>query len=193
MHTDSKKRRSFVALLLAAGDVKCYTMTIAARQALNDCREAVDLLVDGVQGSEWRIRWVLAIVLLRVVGHVLDKVDGYQSPRYRSAIDSWWTNMKQAKPEPIIFWCFIDEERNSVLKEYRICAGQGVSIRVPTLHLDIKTGQEWSDPDPPLSPVYNYTITSGPFKGKDPRVILREAIEWWACQLDFIDKTVSAA
>lgn len=184
--------RSRFRLFVAAGTMSTK-MTTAARQALNDCREAVDLLVDGLQGSEWRRRWVLAIVLLRVVGHVLDKVDGYQSPRYRSAIDSWWTNMRQKKPEPIIFWCFIDEERNSVLKEYRSRTGQGVSIRVPTLHLDIKTGQQWSDPDPPLSPEYTYTITSGPFKGKDPRVVLREAIEWWVCQLDFIDKMVGAA
>jgi hypothetical protein len=86
--------------------------------------------------------------------------------------------MKQKKPNPIIFWCFIDEERNSVHTEYLSRAGQGASIRVPMLRLDIRTGQEWSDPDPSLSPVYNYTITSGLFKGKDSRVILQEAIEW---------------
>jgi hypothetical protein len=168
-------------------------MTIAARHALDDCREAVDLLIDGVQGSEWRRRWVLAIVLLRVVGHVLDKVDGCQSPHYRSAIDNWWVMLKQTRPEPSIFWEFIEEERNSVLKQYRSRAGQGVSIRVPTLYLNMKTGEQWSDPDPPLPPLYHHTVVSGPFEGRDHRDVLREAIQWWVCQLDSIHRTVSEA
>jgi hypothetical protein len=166
-------------------------MTIAARQALEDCVAAVESLIDGVQGGEWRRRWVLAIVLMRVVGHVLDKVDGEQSPKYRYAIDSWWLRLKTSKPEPPIFWQFIDEERNSVLKQYRTRAGQGVTVRVPTLYLNTKTGEQWSDP--PLPVLYHYLINSGPFEGRDQRDVLREAIEWWGCQLDAIDKVASEA
>jgi hypothetical protein len=101
--------------------------------------------------------------------------------------------LKQTKPEPSIFWQFIEEERNSVLKQYRSRAGQGVSIRVPTLYHNMKTGEQWSDPDPPLPPLFHYTIVSGPFEGRDHRDVLREAIQWWAFQLDSIDKTVSEA
>jgi hypothetical protein len=173
--------------------VRPTTMTIAARQALDDCREAVELLIDGVQGSEWRRRWVLAIVLLRAVGHVLDKVDGNQSPHSRSAIDHWWAKLKQTRPEPSIFWEFIDEERNSILKQYRSRAGQGVTVRVPTLCLNVKTGEQRSEPDPPLPPLYHYTLISGPFEGRDHRDVLREAIQWWACQLDSIDIMASEA
>jgi hypothetical protein len=162
-------------------------MTLAARQVLEDCVVAVDSLVDDIQGDEWRRRWVLAIVLLRAVGHVLDKVDGEISPSYRSAIDSWWFKLNESKPEPNIFWQFIDKERNSVIKQYRNPVCTGVTVRVPTVYFDMKTGEHWTVPDPSLPVLYNYSISSGPFEGKDHRDILREAIEWWGYELDTID------
>ena len=166
-------------------------MTITARQALEDCRVALDSLVDGIKGGEWKRQWLLAIVLLRAVGHVLHKVDRKQSQAYRSAIDSWWSEMQMTKPEPAIFWQFIEEERNSTIKEYRTHAGQGVTIRVPTLHVNILTGAQWSDPSLPT--LYHYTIVSGPFMGRDHREVLGEAIAWWEGELDAIDRVAAEA
>ncbi len=163
-------------------------MTTASRQVLEDCVVAVESLADNIQGDEWRRGWILAIVLLRAVGHVLDKVDGKQSPSYRSAIDSWWLKLNKSKPEPHIFWQFIEDERNNVIKQYRNPACTGVTVRPPTLYIDMKTGEKWTDPDPPLPVLYNYSISSGPFEGKDYRDILREAIDWWGHQLDTIDR-----
>ncbi|MDL5030631.1 hypothetical protein QRD43_01830 [Pelomonas sp. APW6] len=94
-------------------------MTTAAREALDDCKGALAELADGVQGGQWRRRWIISVVLLRAVGHVLDNVDGSRSAAYRLAIDSWWSQLKASKPEPAIFWSLIDEERNTILKEYQ--------------------------------------------------------------------------
>jgi hypothetical protein len=54
-------------------------MTAAARLVLDDCRGALADLKEGVQGAEWRRRWIVTVVLLRAVGHVLEKVDGAAS------------------------------------------------------------------------------------------------------------------
>src|SRR5207245_1310981 len=59
------------------------------------------------------------VALLRSVGHVLDSVDGETAPELRRAIDEEYTKLKDSKPAPSIFWEFIHEERNMVLKEYR--------------------------------------------------------------------------
>jgi len=90
-------------------------MTRAARSVLEDCVAAKDALRYGIQGSEWRRAWVTAIVLLRGVGHVLDKIDGESDAQLRIAIDRKWDEAK-----PPIFTEFIDRERNNIVKEYRI-------------------------------------------------------------------------
>src|SRR5450759_1169232 len=105
-------------------------MTARARIVLSDARDALSDLADGVSGSEWRRRWVTAVVLLRAVGHVLDKVDAESSPAMCRAIAEAWRGLPASKPEPRIFWDFIDAERNNVLKEYVLAAGQGVTVFV---------------------------------------------------------------
>ena len=164
-------------------------MTVAAREVLEDCSQAVAGLVDGLQGNEWRRQWILAIALLRAVGHVLDNVDGKRTPKYRIAITNWWKSIGRTKPDPTIFWQFIEQERNLILKEYQMNAGQGVSIRVPLAYFNVKTGEEWTTP--PLPTLYHYTINAGPYKGRDQRNVLKEGIEWWANQLNAIDEAAS--
>lgn len=88
-------------------------MTPAAREALEDCRVALGDLSDEVQGRQWRVRWFACVVLLRAVGHVLDKVDGPRDPKLRRAIDQWWATLNASKPNPAIFWSFIDEDRRN--------------------------------------------------------------------------------
>jgi len=79
----------------------------------------------------------------------------------------------ETKPEPTIFWCFIREERNNLLKKYKFGANIGTTIEVPTAILkrnpdgtieQVGTkgeGKSWRD----------YNITDGPFKGKDQREV----------------------
>lgn len=151
-------------------------MTKAARDVLEDCRGAVDEIVDGIQGRVWRRRWVATVVLLRTVGYVLARVDAKVSPRYKQAIDEAWKKLSRSKPEPIIFWEFIEVERHNIVHEYELGAGQGA-----TVHLGQNKPTE-----------HHYLINSGPFAGRDQRAVLKEAIAWWESYLDSIDKTANA-
>lgn len=161
-------------------------MTQAARKVLEDCRGALDDLQDGIQGAFWRRRWISAVVLLRTVGHVLRNIDSMTSPALKEIIEKEWNTLQKTRPEPKIFWEFIEMERNNILKEYQINAGQGITVRIPTLHINLKTGEQYSDP--PLHSLYHYTINSGVYKGRDQRDVLKEAIEWWQKYLDVIDR-----
>lgn len=118
-------------------------MTTAACQVLEDCRGARSELVDRIQGSAWRRRWIVAVALLRAVGHVLDKVDGSRSASHkRAGVTRWWKALGSSKPKPEIFWLFIDEERNAIVKEYEINAAQGVTIQIGGIELNLRTGEQ---------------------------------------------------
>src|ERR1035437_960735 len=104
-------------------------MTSHARDVLEDCKVAAGELRDGIAGREWRIRWVTAVALLRSVGHVLRNVDAPTDPILESVITEAWSKLSHTKPEPAIFWRFIEDERNNILKEYRISAGLGITVR----------------------------------------------------------------
>jgi hypothetical protein len=155
-------------------------MTQNARKVLEDCRFALSTFSDGIQGIEWRLKWVTIVALLRAVGHVLGKVDGKSdiNPNISRTIEDKWDLLEKTKPNPVIFWEFIYKERNNILKSYDINAGQGVTIHVGT---------------EPATATYNYPITSGYFKGREQRGIIKEAIEWWQSYLDSIDSIFSNA
>jgi hypothetical protein len=148
-------------------------MTSSARLVLDDCRGAVEEIFDGIQGPTWRRRWITAVTLLRTVGYVLGAVDTKVSPEYKRAIDTAWSALNASKPAPAIFWEFIDTERHNIVHEYEVGAGQGVTVFL---------GQK-------RSPEYHYLLNTGPFAGRDQRVVLREAISWWESYLDAIDRS----
>ena len=161
-------------------------MTENARMVLEDCKQALSEIEDGVTGSQWRIRWVAAITLLRTVGYVLHNVDGLRDTLLRQIIDNAMQDLKQTKPQPEIFWNFVVLFRNNILKEYNISAGQGVTIRPGTLYVNLKTGYQHSGTSGPTT--YSYTINEGCYKGRDQREVIQEAINWWEQHLERIDK-----
>ena len=163
-------------------------MTIAARQVVEDCRGALAELADDVQGPTWRRRWIVSIVLLRTVGHVLDKVDGARSPKHREAIARWWKELGATKPKPEIFSLFVEEERNTIVKQYQTNAGQGVTVQLGGVQISMGTGQQQADPPGP--PIFHYTMNAGYFKGRDQRDLIAEAIHWWEGELNAIDTSL---
>jgi hypothetical protein len=80
----------------------------------------------------WEAILTACIAILRSVGHVLDKVDGKTNPRLRQSIDSWWVKIKEGEQSknPPIFWAFIDEERNLILKKNQLRTGESTMVGV---------------------------------------------------------------
>jgi len=70
---------------------------------LRNAEGAASEIQDGVMGREWRIRWASVVVLLRVVGHVLKKVDAARDPLLEQVINEKWQQLNTSKPEPLIF------------------------------------------------------------------------------------------
>ncbi len=104
-------------------------MTILAREVLSDCERLLGELTPEMPATLWRPRWAGLVALLRAVGHVLDKVDGARSPEARQVIDEAWMEPRGCKPEPKIFWEFIDAERNNVLKAYTLSVSVNITVR----------------------------------------------------------------
>jgi hypothetical protein len=148
-------------------------MTERARMVLSDCVDAHTELVGGLQGSAWRRRWTTVVVLLRVVLHVLDKVDAAADPALRRALDQLWSDLVSTKPTPELLWRFIEEDRNLILKEYAHRAGQSATVFVGTGTSDT-----------------TYHMNAGPFEGRDPRAVAADRDGWLAQLLDDLDSTV---
>jgi hypothetical protein len=100
--------------------------------------------------------------------------------------------MNASKPEPRIFWGFIEEERNNILKGYRSSAKQNVTIFLSAVRLNVIVGGQVVSapppPPPPPDPLYEHVMAEGPFIGRDPRDLVGEAINWWRDYLDEIDR-----
>jgi hypothetical protein len=98
--------------------------TLAAWEPFNDC---VSILFhfqnsDFVDGDdelhEWRLYWVAGVTLLRTIGHVLAKVDEKSSPVHAKTIRLLWNRLQRDRKSSAIFWDFIEDERNNLLKTY---------------------------------------------------------------------------
>ena len=146
-----------------------------ARNVLADCRHALHLLQDEVRPDTFRVLWVAAVSLARAVGHVLQKVDAEQNDAVKRAATSAYGAWKTDKPGNAIFWDFIEEERNRVLKQYEAGFFSG--------SVDVLAGGEIHSLDENLF----CPITDGRFAGEDCRDILEQAIEWWERQVSEIE------
>jgi hypothetical protein len=160
-------------------------MTQRARVVLDDCRGALLELTYGLQGAQWRRRWIACIVLLRAVGHVLEKVDAKASKAVCDAMNNEYLKLKQTQPNPQIYWNFIVDDRNLILKEYKFTAGQGIRAIGGKANYDEFGNLLDSKPG---SIEYLYIINTGPFAGRRQHDLIQEAIDWWQDHLDKIDE-----
>ena len=180
-------------------------MTRAARVVLADAEQLLNEFRVLKFAPGHRARWAGLVALLRAVGHVLDKVDGEQEedPHIRGmvrcpdgvyyqfdaaaakamsqAIRAAYQDLKQSRPEPKIFWEFIEQERNNILKEYQSGA---CFLRL------YQPGN--STPGPRQPPPEMFVMQDGPFAGHDAADVAEQAIHWWGTYLDRIDKRAAA-
>jgi hypothetical protein len=154
-----------------------------ARTVLEDCRAALDRVDSAANQQQFRLAWVALVVLLRAVGHVLQKVDAASSAATRRAIDAKWAKWNQDPENHKIFWDFIECERNNVMKEYRPGTHPGdVEVVV-----DGAGAQDLFV----LTECLFKPLLEGPFAGEDGRDVATEAIAWWEEQLTDIENDVN--
>jgi hypothetical protein len=124
---------------------------------------------DVADGSEeitnWRLFWVAGVALLRTVGHVLAKVDSKGSRHQQQAIGSLWAEWNADRESSAIFWNFIEEERNNLLKTYSF-------------------GAQFA---------YDGYLASIVFRdGSDAFQLYRQAVYWWREQLMKLEAKIAA-
>lgn len=168
-------------------------MTRTARQVLIDCEIALEMLEAEQDLVRWRVHWAGALALLRAVGHVLHKVDS-ADPKVRHQVDVAYDRWKSNKTENAIFWEFIEQERNNILKEYRFNLHPldqvDVAVTMTAHHPD--TGEIVQLPQmfPIRENIYR-PILDGYSEGDDARDVYREALNWWKTELTAIEHGLS--
>jgi hypothetical protein len=156
-------------------------MTATARKILRDLQVAHELLETEESAERFRVHWVAAVALCRTVGHVLQKIDSNTSPQLKAAISQIYASWKAEPEVHHVFFEFIEDERNAVLKEYEFGFLSG-----PVDFLVLPSGFIST-----LEDNLFYPLSSGRFTGEDCRDVLGLAINWWQTQLSEIDAAIA--
>jgi hypothetical protein len=154
-------------------------MKLKARTVLNDCKNAHTLLESELDETRFRLIWVAGVALLRAVGHVLQKVDAEHSPALKAEIKQLYEGWKRNKEVNAIFWQFIEDERNNILKEYEVgfLAGPIDVVFDPN-------AESFAIDENLFAP-----IAYGLYAGEDGRDVIADAIIWWEVQLALIENS----
>ncbi|WP_037382643.1 hypothetical protein [Sinorhizobium americanum] len=121
-------------------------------------------LVDGDEElPDWKLPWIAGIALLRTIGHVLAKVDANKSRDHSREIEHFWRALKSDRESSRIFWDFIENERNNLLKTYTFGAR--------LVRDEDGSYVEFND-------------------GSDAFQTFRQAVYWWRYQLSLIEAAI---
>ncbi len=160
-------------------------MTAAARLVLQDCRHALREFDSTVSGARWRVIYMANVALLRAVYHVLEARDVPNDARLKREFGVWKTELLRTKPSPEIYWRFIVDERNQLLKEYT--ATPVTNSLVPEIRFNLGSGTE------NMGLIrQQYLMAEGHFAGQEQRQLIKRAIEWWEQELDGLERSSAA-
>ena len=102
---------------------------------------------------------------------------GTLADQFHSKSASW----KADRARHAVFWEFIENERNQVLKQYELGFLPGtVAVAVD--------GEVFQLGDTLFSP-----MSAGPYAWEDCRDVLAEAVEWWQVQLNQVEAMMVSA
>lgn len=165
-------------------------MTTGARKVLFDCRVALGMLEDETDTQRWRVTWVGAVALIRVVGHVLDKVDGRANQELGRLANARFARWKIGAGDDRLFVEFIDRERNNILKQYSFGVDTSEVVRLDVVSTDqerVPLVEGTFDLDENL---FRPVVWDGAIE--DARDLYGEAINWWQRQLDELDSELDS-
>ncbi len=162
----------------AEGESNKVSITKEAREVLCRCQYFAEKLREDPSGVAWEAEFSAALALLRSVGRVMDTTKTNQ----------WWLDLKANREANAL----IDNERNLILKEAQLRAGQSVTVFIQGVSATGRAANEVPvlTPDKPRAPrasVHSYKMNDGKFVGRDPRDLIDEAIAWWKVELSRID------
>jgi hypothetical protein len=148
-----------------------------ARSALNECAYAIRELPDP-PNDLWRRRWTTVVTLLRTVGLALKNFDAPRGDAaFQEAVDVKWQ-----EPKPSIFKDFIDAERYGVVHLFDFVAQSVVIVECEAK--PVETGGTVLEG----KRAYNQAkMITGPYAGRDPVELAKEAWRWWRDYLDAVD------
>ena len=154
---------------------------LLAHEVLNDCRIVHQMLEDEEDVERMRALWAGGIALLRAVGHILEKVDG-ADPVVGEIIAERYRDWKSNRKKYAVFWEFIEQERNNILKTYQFSSSfqDKIPLVVPVPIQNPETGKmdlthELYELDGDLYCPIEYGFGTN----EDIRDVYLEAVEWW--------------
>jgi hypothetical protein len=166
-------------------------VSLRAREVVADAVTAIEDFEASAATPYWRTRWIAVVAILRAVGHVATNLDAAGDENLRSPIDSEFAELRRTRPEPTIYWNFIVEERNRVLKEMTLGAGLNITLRPGAAWYDMKTGETGGTEGEPTT--YDHFMRGGIYDGRDPRELCREAVAFWNGYLDRVEERAASA
>ena len=123
--------------------------------------------------------------LLRTVGHVLRNVDGADAS-VRRAVDAAWSRWKADRTSNAVFWEFIEEEWNNILKEYRFSVLDSAEVGLMVAAQgDADSGHLVAEEAVALGGNLFRPLVVG--SGQDARDVYGDALQWWDAELSRIE------
>jgi hypothetical protein len=170
-------------------------MTLSARRVLKDCEYALELLEHASNNQIFRVYWFASVVLVRTVGDVLHKVDGIDV-RFKRPVEEAYHRWKAHQKDNRIFWKFVKDQRDKLVHEYEsdVYPSDKINLFVTREMRIAASGTAGNDQNPfELDENLYRPMFAGPWESEDCRDVLKQAIEWWKCELDKIDAAVASA
>lgn len=131
------------------------------------------------------------MALLRAVGHVLQKVDG-ENPDQRDVNNAAYRSWTSRQSRHAVFREFIEEERNYMLKQYRLNVVDSAEEYVAVAAGDFDVGYVPEETRFLLDENLFRPVTGGFGAGQDARDIYREALEWWDVELSRTEEALNS-
>ncbi|MDH5530828.1 MAG: hypothetical protein OEY05_12395 [Paracoccaceae bacterium] len=147
---------------------------LRASLPLSDSMNATFSLQGADYPVNWRFDFIVAITTLRVVGHVLHKVDCLMFPVIKPEVEARFLRWKRGQGDDVLFTDFIEESRNTLLKTYSFPSADTTAFDEDEFGCFI---DEEMHPD---------VVQRGPFKGENVIGLLQHSHRWWQSELSDI-------